>query len=112
MLRESHVRRVKPGCCGLAALGASMAFQSESGCGCHPIELSDYLWADFWIVHYRAVVISWGLTSEVLIAQQRQPSLYRFSFESLATCFATLGAARTTGPAVEVGAESHLASFG
>ena len=36
--------------------------------GCHPIELSGYLGAEFWKVDHQIKVASWGITSEVLVA--------------------------------------------
>lgn len=36
--------------------------------GCRPIELSEYLRADFWKVDHQTKVTSWGVTSEVLVA--------------------------------------------
>lgn len=41
--------------------------------GCHPIELSEYLRAEFWTVDYRRVVTTWELSSDVIVAQRRQP---------------------------------------
>lgn len=39
--------------------------------GCHPIELSGYLRADFWKVDHQIKVTSWSITSEVLVASAR-----------------------------------------
>lgn len=39
--------------------------------GCHPIELSEYLQADFWKVDHQTKVTSWGITSEILVASAR-----------------------------------------
>jgi SAM-dependent methyltransferase len=39
--------------------------------GCHPIELSDYLRADFWKVDHQTKVKSWGVSSEVLVASAK-----------------------------------------
>lgn len=39
--------------------------------GCRPIELGDYLGADFWTIDQREAVTSWGITSEVVIASPR-----------------------------------------
>ena len=39
--------------------------------GCHPIELSEYLRADFWKVDHQTKVTSWGVTSEVLVVSAR-----------------------------------------
>lgn len=50
-----HLWRLRPGIVG----------------GCHPIELSGYLRADFWKVDYQTKVTSWGVTSEVLVASAR-----------------------------------------
>lgn len=39
--------------------------------GCHPIELSEYLQADFWKVEHQSKVTSWGITSEVVVASAK-----------------------------------------
>jgi len=39
--------------------------------GCRPIELTEYLRADFWKVDHQTKVTSWGVTSEVFVASAR-----------------------------------------
>jgi ubiquinone/menaquinone biosynthesis C-methylase UbiE len=39
--------------------------------GCRAIELLNYLRAQSWDVEYRAVVTSWGITSEIIVASAR-----------------------------------------
>jgi len=36
--------------------------------GCRPTELTDYLQADMWKVHYKKVILAWGIPSEVVVA--------------------------------------------
>jgi hypothetical protein len=36
--------------------------------GCRPVELSEYLRADFWRVDHQTKMTSWGVTSEFLVA--------------------------------------------
>ncbi len=39
--------------------------------GCHPIELTDYLSSKTWNVEHQAILVRWGLPSEVLVASSR-----------------------------------------
>ena len=36
--------------------------------GCRPTELTDFLQADMWNVHYKKVLVAWGIPSEVVVA--------------------------------------------
>lgn len=36
--------------------------------GCRPTELMDYLPSDQWQIHHRAIIIAWGIPSEVIVA--------------------------------------------